>query len=293
VTVLYLTPERYRAMGFGAADVENTDLLAILNRASRVADRYCAAPDYPQRHSFRGGTITGEKHEFRTGNGVTEGVQKIVWPWHTPLKACSRFRIYVTNTQYVSFDPADIFVRPDSLEIVSLAMTSNGLFGAAITPVLGLLVPQVEIDYSYGYAFTEVDDICTPTDARTFRASNQFWDDSDVTVKVDDVTVNSGYTLDRNEGVVIFDSMQAPEAVVSVSYGYTLPSDIPEAVGHIATKLLGDRALVAGGLTGLRSLKVGEISVERSMPRREEAAASAVPVEAQQILDAYRFMTVR
>ena len=291
--MLYLTPERYRAMGYGAEDVEDADLRAILNRASRAADRYCAAPTYPQRHSFRGGTITGEKHEFRTGNGVTEGVQKIVWPWHTPLLSCTRFRIYVTNTQYVQFDPSDIFVRADSLEIVSLAMTSNGLFGAAITPVLGLLVPQVQIDYTYGYQFTETDDVCDPTDARTFRASNQFWTDDDVTVKVDGVEVSSGFTVDREEGTVTFDTMQPAQALVEVSYGYTLPSDIPEAVGLIATKLLADRAIAAGGMTGLRSMKVGEISLERAMPRREEAAYTAVPVEAAQLLDAYRFLTVR
>lgn len=291
--MLYLTPERYRAMGYGAEDVDDTVLRAILNRASRTADRYCAAPAYPQRHSFRGGTITGEKHDFRTGNGVTEGVQKIVWPYHTPLLSCTRFRIYVTNTQYVSFDPADIFVRPDSLEIVSLAMTSNGLFGAAITPVLGLLVPQVEIDYTYGYEHAEVDDVCTPTDARTYRASNQFWSDGDVTVKVDGVEQTSGFTLDREEGTILFDTMQAPEAEVTVSYSYTLPSDIPEAVGIIATKLLADRAIAAGGMTGLRSLKVGEISMERAMPRREEAALEAVPPEAAVLLDPFRFLTVR
>jgi len=291
--MLYLTPDGYRARGFGAEDMEDSDLRAILNRASRAVDSYCAVPTLPQRHSFRGGTITQEQHDYRIGNGVWEGVQRTIFLWHTPLLTVTQMRIHVTNTQYVNFDPADLFVSHNSVEIVSLAMSSHGLFGAAITPVLGLGVPKIRTNYTYGYQFSEVDEILEDTDAQAYRASNQFWDTTAVEVKVNgSVADPNDYTLDREEGLVIFDAGLAAGDVVTASYGYTLPGEIAEAVGWITTDMTAEKAMAVGGMTGLRSLKVGEISLERNVPRNSASAVmDDIPDRAARLLDGFRFIS--
>lgn len=292
--MIYLTPDRYRAMGFGAEDLEDSDLRAILNRASRAVDRYCSAPMLPQRHSFRGGAIANEEHRYDIGDGVFHGAQRQVWLWHTPLKAMTALRLYVTNTQFVDFPAGELFVTKDYIEIISLAVGSVGLYGSAILPVVGLGQPLLRASYTYGYSFTETDEVLEDTDARTYRASNQFWDDTAVTIKVGGSTVATGFTLDREEGVVIFDTQQVDE--VRASYGYTLPSEISEATGIIATDLMGERAITAGGMSSLRSLKVAEITIERNVPRSRGVAAASImddiPDRAARLLNAFNFISV-
>ena len=76
----YLTPDRYRSMGFGTEDIDDEFLRSIINRASLSVDRYCSVPMVPSRYSFRGGSVTDEEHDFFLGNGVNEPQQRTFWP---------------------------------------------------------------------------------------------------------------------------------------------------------------------------------------------------------------------
>lgn len=60
----YLTPEAFRVMGFGVdlSVFEEVEVRNILARASARVNTYCAVPNLPQPHDFRGGTVTGEQH---------------------------------------------------------------------------------------------------------------------------------------------------------------------------------------------------------------------------------------
>jgi hypothetical protein len=274
----YLTPERYRTMGLGTEDLDDEALRSIIMRASLAADRYCSVPMTPSRYSFRGGSVTGEEHHYRPGNGLDAMPTTTWWPRSTPLKTVTQLRAFVTNEHYVDFAADELFVTKDSIHIASIAGTQWSLYGAAV-PVVGLPNPVVRIDYTYGYAFTSVDEVLEPTDGQTYRAQNQFWDDSTVTVEVDGVDQPTGWTPDRTEGTIVFTANQAADAVVTASYGYDLPTEVREK-----------------GMSGVRALKVGEISIERAGARRGEgssAVAIRIPEEAAQLLDGLHFLTIR
>lgn len=300
MTTPYLTEERLRVLGFGG-DLEDLDSAQIRNlivAASAKVDSYCNVPRLPQPYSFRGGTITNEQQSWDPGDALNQP-QRTIRLRHKPVKAVSSLRIYVTPTQYTDFEVDELFLGRDmgTIDIVSLAMTSSGLFGAFIVPNIGLNRPQVRITYTYGFEFTAVDEILEPTDAKLYRATNQFWDATAVEVKVNGAVVaSSEYTVDRTEGTIEFDSGQAADSVVTASYGYTMPQEIGVATGLIAHDMLNEKALHDKGMGGLRSLTVGEIKIDRGF-RWEGAGAKdggiKIPADAEGYLAPWRFITVR
>ena len=56
----YITPQRFREMGFGIdiSELDDTELLSLCRQASAVVDAYCNVPRIPQKHDFRGGTMS-------------------------------------------------------------------------------------------------------------------------------------------------------------------------------------------------------------------------------------------
>jgi hypothetical protein len=293
----YLTPERFRTMGLGVDfdDLEEVELRSILRAASAKVDSYCNVPMLPQRHSFKGGTIVGEEHAWDPGDGRFRGAQRRIFLRHTPIREISRLRVHITNIQYVEFAPSEIFVSPQIgvAEIVSLAMTASGLFGAFIVPNIGLGKPMARCNYTYGYSFTSIDEELEPTDAGTFRAQNQFWDDSDVIVKVDGTETTTGFEVNRTEGTIVFDETPETESVVTASYGYSMPYEIALATGLIAVNDMALRRQQTRGMAGLRRLSVGEITIERDVPRRGTRMDNLdIPGEAASLLDGFSFMRV-
>ncbi len=297
---MYVTPERFRTMGFGANldayDSNNVGLRSLLTRASAKVDAALHAPMLPQRHDFRGGSITNEQQRYQMGRGPLELSQRVFFLRHTPIKAVSRLWIKATNTHYASFSQDEMFISPQLgiVEITSLA-TATGIFGASLIPIVGLTQPIVEVDYTYGYDFEVVDEVLEPTDARLFRAQNQWWTDDPVVVKVNDVETTTGITIDTDEGTVGFDVGLDSDDVVSASYHHRLPYEISQATGIIAADLVGQERLSALGLTGLRRMRVAEIEVEREGVRVGSAAASqpAIPPAAADLLAGLEFITVR
>jgi hypothetical protein len=281
-------------MGFGTADLGDEALRSHINRASLAVDRFCNVPMVPARYTFRGGTMVDEDHDFSLGDGVSVPQQRIFWPYAKPIKSVQSLRIYVTNSQYVDFEASELFVRKDSIEVVSLTMTSVGLFGQYTLPIIGLTTPTARMSYTYGYSFTATEEFVEPTDGRLYRAQNQFWDDTDVVVKVNGAVVTTGFTIDRTEGTVQFTTNQPADTVVSVSYGYPLPNEVAQATGITVARYIGDSELIAKGMSGVQSLRVGEISIERPSPRATSNTMSVdLPNEAKQLLDGLQFITAR
>lgn len=298
MTQPYLTEGRFPSLGLGV-DLTGIDPIQVrstlLAAAARV-DTYCAVPLLPQPYSFRGGSITGERKRWDAGDGILTFPERVVYLRHTPIKAVSQLRIYVTNTQYVQFDPSELVLLREvgTVEIVSLAMTASGLFGAFIVPNIGLGRPIVDANYTYGYEFTSIDESLLTIATNVYQAQNQFWDASAVTVKVAGTIVTTGFTIDRNEGTVTFAA--TPAGVVTASYGYTMPFNIAMATGMIAHDMLTERELHERGLGNIRRLRVGEIEMDRG---REPSASSntlseiAIPPDAQALLEGFRFSTTR
>lgn len=292
---LYMTPERYRVGGFGAdlTGIEPVELRAVLFRATSMANSYCNVPGHPVVHDFRGGSITGEEIAWDVGMDLRPG-QRRVYPRHTPLRSLTELKIEVTENQYVAFTSNEIYRTDAYFEIVSMAYSSFGLFGAAIIPTIGLTSPVARVSYEYGDTYHVTGEMLEQTDARTYRAMNQWWhSEPEPTVYLDGVPVNvADYTIDEDEGTVTFDTTQASDAIVSVDYTHRLHPDIAEATGMIATELLGDRSLTRKGLHGLVELAVGEVRIRRDFPRAG-VQRSGMSDKIQQLLDPHRFITVR
>ena len=295
---LCLTPEKYRTMGFGIdlEGVEDIELASILARAQSIAEGYCAVPMLPKPHSFLGGVIpveSPEQHFWRLPESDFDMGSRRVYPYHWPIKSVEQFRIKMTNTQYVSIGPSELFINNSEryIEVISLAFTGVGLFGA-ILPTLGLMRPVSETAYTYGYEFEMVGERIYATDARTYRAQNQHWIADTVTVRVDGAVVTTGFALDLVEGTVIFDT--SPGLVsVEVDYSYKLPFQIRDGISLIATHLLGEREQQARGMTGVKTLKVGEVTVTNADDKVTSENLAYIEPEAAWLLDGFKFITVR
>lgn len=300
---LYITPDRFRTMHFGsdlsAFDDKDADLAAILSRASGLVDAYCNVPLRPQRHSFLGGSIQNEQHSWRLAQTPFESTQRRVYPYHSPVRTVSQFRIYVTQPdpdvedgQYVSVAASDLMVNrlEDYVEVVSSAMTSTGLFNALIVPSIYLASPVATIDYTYGYTFAVSDERLYPTDALTYQSQNNFWTTDDVTVYADEVVVSGGYAVDRHEGAIVFDTPPAIGAAITADYHHKLPVEIRDATGHIASALIEDASITARGLKGLSSIQIAEVRLVRDRVDSDPVAyVRSTSPQAALLLEDFRY----
>jgi hypothetical protein len=296
-----MTPEKYRTMGFGIDldGIEDVELASIMSRASAIADGYCAVPKLPAPHSFLGGTITAdnpEQHHWRMPESDFDMGSRRVYPYHWPIKTVESVDIKVTNTQYVHIESPQLYINNTGryVEVVTLLLTGVGLFGM-ILPSLGLMQPVAEICYTYGYEFSETGEILYPTDARTYRALNQFWlpAPSEPKVYIGGVLQTTGYTINRTEGTVVFNEPLDAGSVVTLDYAFALPHEIRDAVGMIATHLLGEREHQARGMTGVKSLKVAEVTITNSDDKIDSANLAYIEPEAAWLLDGFKYTTVR
>ncbi len=296
-----MSPDRYRAAGYGVdvTAIEDTELRAILARATALAESYCAVPHLPQKHSFAGGTITAEQHSWRLANEVTYGDRR-VYLWHRPVKAVTSFAIRLTPQYSVSVGPGDIFINNSEgyIELVSLAAVSFGIYPVGVVPNLGLLIPVVETSYTYGYEFASVDEPLDITDGRTFRAQYAYWlsDPAPVIEKNGTTVPDTDYTVNYQDGSIRFNALTAATDSITASYSYSLPSQILDAIGSIATSMLGERAIASKGLTGLDNIKIAEVSISRVRPgmfgNRGSQSQSVIPEDAKEMLAPFVFRSV-
>lgn len=297
----YLTPERFKTMGLGLdlSEVETVAIRSAIQRATSAIHSFCSVPTVPQQYSFRGGTITGEEHIYPATEWDHPHPFRI-WPWHTPVRTVTSLRlvwgVQNGNESFLDIDPGNILISDQGyIEVSSLTLTQL-VFADAIVPYVGLHQPVFRISYTYGYLFTVTDDYCEPVDARTYQAQNQFWTDTDATVKVDGAVQTTGFTINRREGWVVFDAMQDPDAEVLVSYEHTLPNDIMQACGMLVARDIGEADLRAKGFEGLVSIRVKDVELRRAVAAKSTGTsgnAADMPDEAARYLAGYVFGTVR
>jgi hypothetical protein len=291
----YMTPGRFRIGGFGVdlTDIDDVDLRAILNRATAMVNAYCTVPSTPAPYDFRGGTVVGDEVPYHVGSALLPP-QTRVYPRHTPLRSLTSIQIDVTPGQHVAFDEEEVYTTTDYFELTSHAFTGLSPIGNMLWPGIGMQTPVVKVSYTYGYLISEIGEELEQTDAKQYRAMNQWWfADPAPVVYVDGVEADSAdYTVGINEGTVTFDTNQPDGAIVSVDYAHKMPAAIAEATGMVAKDALGERDLNRKGLHGLVELAVGEVRIRRDFPR---AGVQKVGVSDQvaQLLDPYKFITVR
>jgi len=261
-------------MGFGidTSELDNTELLSLVNQATTVVNAYCNVPRIPQMHDFRGGTITNETHTWRYPVNSLDIGQRREYLFHWPILAISNFRIYVTNTQYIEIAPTELMINNTEryFEIVSLAITSFGLFNALIVPNVYLASPLAKTSYTYGWDFTSTDEYLSCTDGQTWRAQNQFWftdTGREPVIKKNGAVVTTGFTVDAAEGTVVFTDNLLATDTVSATYHHKLPTDIQYGTAHIVAYLHGQSELQARGMAHLTKLRVAEVEMEKDLRR--------------------------
>lgn len=298
---MYVTIDRFRTMGLGQdiSQLDDVELRTALYRASASVEAYCNVPLLPQKHDFRGGTITAEVHEWPVDQYEVNFRPFRFWPWHQPVKDVTTFRIYSTPNIYVEIAPADVFTNNSAgfLEASSLKLTQYGVFGAGVVNALvGMWSPQAQVSYTYGNTFSEVNEPLDATDALVYSAQHQWWLTSPAPViKKNGSIISAGFTIDYDEGALTFAVGLAATDLVTASYSHSLPWQIAQATAIIAAEDLGEASLRAKGMGGINSLTVGEISLRRAGVRGASQAVIAdnLSEKAQMLLAPFIFETLR
>lgn len=297
---MYLTPAQFRARDYGVnvSDMLDVTLASHLKRAAEDIHTYTCAPTLPVPHDFRGGTISGESHTWPIDQYQREPTIR-VFPYHRPVIEVTQARLYVTKTKYIEFSADEIYYEPSEgwVEPISANMTSYGLFGSAVYPMIGLHQPHMVLGYTYGRDIPTTERLYYSDEALTWRASVGQWRSGvayPVVVTVDGVVANEAdYVVDYVEGTIRFTAnVPADGQAVDVSFTGSLHPNIAEAHGLITAARIGERGLAAKGMTGLRSIRVAEIALERDFRRQSQDSDPMIPSEAASLLEPFVFRTV-
>jgi hypothetical protein len=260
---IYLTPDRYRAIGTGLdlSGVSDTELRFALQSASEAINSAVNAPD---GYSFLGGSVTGEEHNWKVIGRAPKRTDGRLWPYNRPVKAVSQVQVFVTKEQSITFTDDQLFLQADMSYVEPIgAPTTTALF-TSVPPWL-LTSPVAHIDYTYGFEFTVTDETMAVESGGSLRAGNQFWfTDEDVELKKNGVVVlPADYEVDYEEGTIM---PNAPDitATWKASYHHKLPPGIAAATALVATDIRGASAIAASGMLGLSGIRVEEIELRQS-----------------------------
>lgn len=295
---MYLTPARYASMGFGndLSALTPVQLNSLMVRASAAVDSYCAVSQLPQNHDFRGGSMTGEQHEWQLPDLAliaTPGSRRVYFN-HGPIREVTSFKVMFTNTYMVTVDPSNLYVNAQYgwAEVVSIAAIVSGVYPVGIN--FGLYTPVAVVDYDYGWEFTATEEILPTTDNKVYQAANQFWLASPAPVIKKNGVIDATPTVNRTEGTVTYSSANSASDVITATYSYPLPAAIAEATGVIASDFISEQSLIAKGLGGVQSIKVAEVEISRERGLfGQRANQTVIPERAMSLLSPYLSMTVR
>jgi hypothetical protein len=268
----YCSPLRYAHGGYGVADTGTK--LSLRNKlvaASAVVDTFCNAGLQPQKHDFRGGTITNEQHVWKPPTALlNEPGARRVFLSHRPIRTLTAFSIQYTNSYQITLQPSDLMVNSTAgfVEIVASQPTIIGYPPLGFW--FGLYEPFSLTSYTYGWQFEVADDPLEAVSPNVYMASHGSWlDGGDVTVEVAGVEIDpADFTYNTDDGTVTFTDAAEPEPddVATVSYTYTLPSPFETATAIIATDMLGQARLAQRGMIGLQSIRVAEVAITQMNP---------------------------
>jgi hypothetical protein len=287
---VYVTPARYRTMGYGADidELDDAQLAMQLRLASSLVNRYC---NLPVGYDFRGGLVTNEKHPWVIGNGNVPG-QMSVFPKLPPVTEVLSFRIQVTNTQYLEVDKNYVQVAPGGALTPVIAATSIGVWSYSAIPVAGYPVPEARVSYSYGYFHTDEGEELFPEGGGLYRAANQWWTDDEVVVAKNGtpLTLGTDYSVNSDEGTVTLTETQAEamdlDDVITVTYTHRVPENVRDATAVITTDMLGAKAIVGAGLQGLSAIRAEEIELRTDS--RSTVTTGDISPRARLLLASYR-----
>lgn len=290
----YITPGKLLTMELGSDfdALDDVKLESLCAQASALVDAYCLVPRLPQSHDLKGGVVSKEIHEWRYPANAFDIGQRRMYVMHRPLISVSSLKIFVSRQPiYIEIAPENLVINPTGgyADIVALALTPSGLFNALVVPNVGIFTPITEMDYTYGWDLSIVGDLLFETDAKTFRAENQFWKtDPAPVIYLNGTEQTTGFTIDYTEGTVEFDDMLTASDVVTADYSYRLPNNVMQAAGHICAFLRSGARMRAKGLDRLSSIAVAEVKLTRAPSVKVEDIDEYIP-EAAMLLADFRY----
>ncbi len=297
-----LSPRRYLRQGYGLALPDNYTLSTLRSKLIQAQDqvsRYCNVPKQPNPFDWRGGTMTNETHQWKIINPLAYGPgARRVYLNAGPIKEVTAFHLDLGKTYLVEVDPGpNIYINAleNYIELVAINPTIAGFYPLAVN--LGLYNPIARTSYLYGWQFPVAGDVLEAETPTLFSAAYGNWD-SAITPAIyfDDAEVDpADYTINYDDGTVLFTSSTAPGVGVDVvaDYTYTVPDPVVQGIGLTATSLIGASRMAARGMTGLQSIKVAEVALTAFQPSQMVTKNGAtIPAEAASLLDGYAFGSV-
>ena len=284
----------------GWSDLE---LAELINDASAEVHAYCNVP-LEGSFSFLGGSVA-EEHTWRLPDNPFDTGQTRIYPRVMNIVSVDSVQLQLSANTFQTI-PASSFVVNNVegwLELSALVL-NPGIFGISffIFPLAALEKPVVRVNLTYGKKWDRVRERMYPIESggRIYQAPDGFWlNDPEITGA--GIEIDPGdYTIDRASGQVTFtEETDLPLAPVVVSYTTRLDREIAKAAGFIcrflASKTRGPGRLLLGGAA---TVKAGEISISRAMPRGIvgggnviEDLAHDVP-EAARMLNGHRFFRI-
>ncbi len=291
---MYCSPLRYVHGGYGITDTGTAlSLRNKLVQASAAVDTFCNGTLLPDKHDFRGGTVTDEQHIWKPPTPLlNEPGARRIFLNHRPIRTLTAFSINYTNTYSITLQPSDLMVNTPSgfVEIVASQPTVIGYPPLGFW--FGLYEPFVLASYTYGWQFVAGSDVLEAVSPSVFMASHGSWlEDGAVSVAIDNVEVDpADYTVNTDDGTVTFADGEepTPDQVATVSYAYTLPSAIETATAIIATGLMGEARMAQRGMLGLQSIRVAEVAITALQPSQMVTKNGvSIPAQAAALLGGY------
>jgi len=260
----------------------------MCSMASRAIDGYVG-------RAFGARAYDAERHDWLHAS-------RRVYPLKMPVIEVARLRIYISNTQYVTISPADVFINNADgyLEIASLVLTTS-LAPALVS--LGLTTPVAEVCYAAGYGAWEdstgtVDEALDAIETEFDISDDELFSVGDI-IRVDDewvqvATVTSG-TPDKLTVVsrggygttaATHDTAAAIYRLVSA-----IPDDVKAATAMTVAAFVNDQILQGEGLGNLKQATIGSYSITIAGPGG--AGSFEVPTLAKMMLDrAYKLIAL-
>jgi len=287
-----LSVNRYLDGGYGidTSPFTRSQLRNILVRATTNVERYCSVPSIPQKFDFRGGSVTGEQHQWPYVSPllINAGSRR-VYLNQKPIVSIESFQLQLAQHYVVTLSPSDNLIvnhMEGYVEVVALTPVITGYFPVGWN--FGLWNPLALVDYTYGWTFEVTGDVCEAQSPALFTASHGNWSAAAPTVFVDGTeVVSTDYTVNRDDGSILFDTLAAPaiQSTVTVDYVYLCPDAVSQAVGIVATDLIGKARMASRGMIGLQSLRVAEVAITAMQPNRYATKNGiTIPVEAANLL---------
>jgi len=230
----------------------------LCSMASRAIDGYIG-------RAFGACAYNAERHEWVHAS-------RRVHPLKTPVIEVARLRIYISNTQYVTVDPADVFINNAEgyLEIASMVLTTS-LAPALVS--LGLTTPVAEVCYAAGYGAWEdstgtVDEDLDATETEFDINDDELFAVGDI-IRIDDewmqvASVTSG-TPDKLTvvGRGGYGTIAATHDTAATIYrlASAIPDDVKAATAMTVASFVNDQILQGEGLGNLKQATIGSYSI--------------------------------